>query len=147
MLFNIVGYKFDLLVYIIMISIIALVVFLMVNMFFLILKIRKKFNEKKIWISINILLLVLFIFLIGSPGVDLLDSSFCEIRNVKKIEQSSDTSTHIDRFAGSIVFITDENGKVYTCYDYIFENDKLKIIEYPCTVVYAKHSKLLLDCY
>lgn len=130
-----------------MLSILALIVILLINGIFLILKISNKFDERKVWISVNILLLVLFIFLISSAFMDFSNSSFCEITNVKKIEQSSDTSTQIDRFAGSRVLITTENGMVYTCYDSIFDFEKLETIQFPCTIVYSKHSKLLLDCY
>ncbi len=83
----------------------------------------------------------IFLALSGPAILDTIKSSYCEIHNVVNIEGfKADNS---DKY----VLITDEDGTVYTCYDFLIDAKEFDDVNYPGTVVYAKYSKLMLDYY
>ena len=87
----------------------------------------------------NIVGLLILFAAIFPALLDIQQSSYCEISNVIHIK------TELKTKYSQYVLITDENGTVYTCYDSLIDTEPLESINYPITVVYAKHSKLILD--
>lgn len=131
-------YKTELLMYILGIVIIALIVLMVINVVLLILKLTKVFNEKKVWILSNLVVTIILLFCISSASFDILTESYCEIDNVTKMEI-------IVSNGKEYILITDGEGTVYTCKSHLYDTKNIDELEFPGKVVYAKHSKLLLD--
>ena len=134
-------YRENLFLYIIVVCFIALLLFIIANIVLFILKKTNVFYEKKVSAMVNIVgLLIIFVAIIPAL-LDIQQSSYCEITNVVHIK------TELKTKYSKYVLITDGNGAVYTCYDSLIDTESLEGISYPITVVYAKHSKLMLDYY
>lgn len=139
---NIDLYRTDLLIYIAVIFLVALVIFAVGNLGFCILKISRVFYEKKVWIVANLAGVLILSASVFPAILDISQSSYCIITNVVNIEVEYKANN-----SNKYVLITDQNGVVYTCYDFLIDTESLKNVDFPGTVVYAKHSKLMLDYY
>lgn len=139
---NLDAYQLDLLIYIIVILLMGLIFFAIGNLVLLLLKITRIFYEKKVWIAANLIGTLILAASISPAILDISQASYCTITNVVKIEVEITANN-----SGKYILITDQNGSVYTCYDFLIDTESLKNANYPGTVVYAKHSKLMLDYY
>lgn len=139
---NMASYQKSLIIYILIIGVIAFLLFAVVNLIFYFLKRTKVFYEKKIWISVNLTGFSILVVLVIPAILDIFQSSYFEISNVVDI-QTEVKANYSDKY----ILITDNDGAVYTCYDFLINTETLQNVDYPGTVVYAKHSKLMLDYY
>ena len=137
---NTISYQTDLLLYIFTIGLVALALFVVANLIFFVLKISKVFYEKSAWIITNLVGIAIYAAHVGPAVLDVCQSSYCEISDVVRIEVEF-KANNSDKY----ILITDKNGEVYTCYDFLLDTEALKHINYPGSVIYAKHSKLMLD--
>lgn len=139
---NVENYTSDLLVYIAMVFVFALVGFFIVNLAFWILRVCKLFYEKRVWVLVNAVLAILVVVYVVPAVLDVCQSSFFTIENVVKME-----TDFIANGSSKYILVTDESGKVFTCYDRLIDTKSLETATYPGTVVYAKYSKMMLDYY
>lgn len=123
-----------------MIVIIALLVLITINLLFFALKTCKVFYEKKIWLLVNLVCILIFLVIVIPVILDVSQNSYCEVSNVVKMEVEFKANK-----SSKYILVTDSTGKTYTCYDFLVNTESLKNIAYPGTVVFAKHSKLMLD--
>lgn len=136
------AYKAELVIFIIVIVIVGFVLFTIGNLLLWGLKRSRVFYERKVWVLSNVMGVIMMLVCIIPPALDIYQSSYCTISNAVSIEYDIKT-----KYSSKYVLITDSNGKVYTCYDYLIDAKSLEGIEFPITVVYAKHSKLILRVY
>ena len=140
---NVETFRQELMIYVVVMIGILLVIWPIINSIFLVLHITKLFRERKVWIRTNVMGVVILIAVVSPALLDVYTESYCAIENVVNIEadQLRNNST-------KYMLVTDKNGNVYTCYDYLIDEQSLKKdINYPGTVIYAKHSKLFLRYY
>lgn len=116
----------------------GLVLFAAANLLLLILKITRLFFERRVWALTNVVGLAILLAHLIPPILDIQQSSFCTIDDVVKIEM-------VIAQKRESILITDSRGEIYTCYDYLVDTQSIKDEDYPGVVVYAKHSKLLMD--
>lgn len=134
------SYQHNLLIFICVIGVVALLVSTTINLLFFTLKTCKVFYEKKVWILVNLVCILIFLVIVTPTILDVSQNSYCEVSNVVKIEVEFKANN-----SSKYILVTDSTGKTYTCYDFLVNTESLKNITYPGTVVFAKHSKLMLD--
>lgn len=135
-------YQTNLTIYILIVVAISLLLFAIVNLVFYVLKVCKVFYEKRVWLLTNLVGMLILLASIGPAMLDIYQSSYCKIRHVVNIEVEFKAN-----YSDKYILVTDKDGVVYTCYDFLIDTEAIKNVEYPGTVVYAKHSKLMLDYY
>ena len=134
------SYQQELLIFMCVIGVIALVIFVTTNLLLLALKTCNVFYEKKVWLLINLVCILIFLAIVIPVILDICQSCYCEVADVVKIEVEVKANN-----SSKYIIVTDSTGKTYTCYDYLVNTELLKNVSYPGTVVFAKHSKLMLD--
>jgi hypothetical protein len=141
-MYDINEFKLNLFIYIVVVVLLVLVIATIVNAVFLILHLTKIFREKKVWIITNIVGFLILLTLITPAILDASQESYCKIDNVIDIEVDVKANN-----SSKYILITDKDGKVYTCYDFLIDTENFDNVTYPGVAVYAKHSKLLLGYY
>ena len=133
-------YRILLMAHLVAVSAAAVILFVLGNLLLLILKISKVFHERSVWLLANGIGLLVLAVTVIPVALDVQEESYCVVENVVSIECLRDKY-------GESILITDQVGNVYTCQDYLGDAEALESIVFPGTVVYAKHSKLMLDYY
>lgn len=133
-------YHQNLLVFMCVIGVVALVVFAVINLLFFILKTCNVFYEKRVWLLVNLVGILIFLAIVVPVLLDVSQNSYCKVLDVVKIEVEFKANN-----SSKYILVTDSKGKTYTCYDFLVNTESLKNVSYPGTVVFAKHSKLMLD--
>jgi beta-lactamase regulating signal transducer with metallopeptidase domain len=118
----------------------GLIILIIINLLLLLIKYACHFSEKKVWIITNITILFIFIALIVPACIDINKQSFCTIENVTSI----DTDITANK-SSKYILIETGNGETYELYDYLIDTQSIQDAAFPGTVIYAKHSKLMLE--
>lgn len=123
-----------------MMLVIGLVIITAINLLLLSIKCFCHFNEKKVWIVANILIFAIFVALVLPALIDINQKSFYTIENVINIETDITANK-----SSKYIMITTNDGTTYELYDYLIDTEALNDSTFPGTVVYAKHSRLMLE--
>ena len=78
--------------------------------------------------------------------IDICANSYCKKEAIVSIEKLSEKSSSRRINQNHTLIIADNDGNTYECYDYVFDFENISSDSANC-IVYAKHSKLLLDCF
>ena len=127
-------------IYVKMMLIIGLIIIILVNLLLLAIKVIFKFSEKKVWIITNIVLFSIFVALIAPACLDINQEAYYTIENVINIETDITANK-----SSKYLLITTKDGDTYELYDYLIDTQSVNQSSFPGTVIYAKHSKLMLE--
>ena len=139
-LLNIEVFQAELQLYIIVVLFITIIFGIIINLLFGILKVRKILYEAKVWILTNLVIIAIAVVHIFPVGLDIYQSSYCTISNVIEMEISYSKGF-------TSILVTDSNGTVYDCDAGMIDEEIVDNASYPGTVIYAKHSGLMLRYY
>lgn len=136
------AFEAELVIYVTVIIIIGLLIIAACNLLLWVLKLCHVFYERRVSILINLIGSLILIACIVPAVLDICQSSYCTINDVVDIEYDFKT-----KYSNSYILVTDKSGKVHTCYDYLIDAKDFNTIDYPATVIYATHSRLILHIY
>ena len=135
--------------YIVAIIISMVLFFGFVTLIFFILKWCKLVSNKKIfkrciWIM-GIFFLSISLIMTFPAFIDICADSYCTQNEIVSVKIASETASSRRINANHTLICQTQNGDAYECYDYLYSIENMEAHSENNCIIYAKHSKLLLD--